>query len=111
MSAERNSFSLCTFSISILTFLFLIGNTHHPQRLHGGTISSSTQVSMVVPSIFISNEYAVCCAAARAFNIVLWERLKEFARFEMERLPRDKNIDVRSGHTGQSDQRRLCKVI
>ncbi len=36
----------------------------------------------------------VCCVAARAFNIVLWERLKEFARFEMERLPKDKNIEV-----------------
>ena len=39
---------------------------------------------------------AVCCVAARAFNIVLWERLKDFARFEMERLPKDKNIDVSS---------------
>jgi len=38
--------------------------------------------------------HAVCCVAARAFNLVLWERLKDFARFEMERLPRDKNIEV-----------------
>jgi len=40
----------------------------------------------------------VCCSAARAFNIVLWERLKEFATFEMERLPKEKNIDVVQGH-------------
>ena len=39
-----------------------------------------------------------CCVAARAFNVLLWERLKEFARFEMERLPKDKNIEVVQGH-------------
>jgi hypothetical protein len=26
--------------------------------------------------------------------VVLWARLKEFAKFEMERLPKEKNIDV-----------------
>lgn len=26
--------------------------------------------------------------------MVLWARLKEFAKFEMERLPKEKNIDV-----------------
>ena len=40
----------------------------------------------------------ICCVSARAFNIVLWERLKEFARFETERLPKEKNIDVVQGH-------------
>ena len=40
----------------------------------------------------------VCCVAARAFNVVLWDRLKDFARFEMERLPKEKNIDVVQGH-------------
>ena len=39
----------------------------------------------------------VCCAAARCYNVVLWERLREFARFEMERLPKEKNIDVVQG--------------
>lgn len=40
----------------------------------------------------------VCCVAARATNIMLWDRLKEFARFEMDRFPKDKNIDVVQGH-------------
>jgi hypothetical protein len=30
--------------------------------------------------------------------VVLWARLKDFARFEMERLPREKNLDVVQGH-------------
>lgn len=41
---------------------------------------------------------AICCVAARTFNVVLWERLKEFARYEMERLPKEKSIDVVQGH-------------
>ena len=40
----------------------------------------------------------VCCAAARAFNLVLWDRLREFAAYEMERLPREKNVEVIQGH-------------
>lgn len=36
--------------------------------------------------------------SARAFNVVLWERLKDFARFEMERFPKEKNIEVVQGH-------------
>lgn len=41
---------------------------------------------------------AICCVAARTFNVVLWERLREFARYEMERLPKEKSIDVVQGH-------------
>ncbi|GMK54789.1 hypothetical protein CspeluHIS016_0113750 [Cutaneotrichosporon spelunceum] len=41
---------------------------------------------------------AICCVAARAFNVVLWERLREFAQYEMERLPKEKSIDVVQGH-------------
>lgn len=41
---------------------------------------------------------AICCVAARTFNVVLWERLKEFARYEMERIPKEKSIDVVQGH-------------
>jgi len=39
----------------------------------------------------------VCCAAARGFNAVLWARLKDFARYEAERLPREKSLDVVQG--------------
>jgi hypothetical protein len=41
---------------------------------------------------------SVCCTAARAFNPVLWDRLREFAAYEMERLPREKNVEVIQGH-------------
>ncbi|WRT67273.1 uncharacterized protein IL334_004240 [Kwoniella shivajii] len=41
---------------------------------------------------------AICCVSARATNPILWSRLAEFARFEMERLPKEKNIDVVQGH-------------
>ncbi|BEJ11400.1 hypothetical protein CspHIS471_0108220 [Cutaneotrichosporon sp. HIS471] len=41
---------------------------------------------------------AICCVAARTFNVVLWERLREFAQYEMERLPKEKSIDVVQGH-------------
>jgi hypothetical protein len=40
----------------------------------------------------------VCCVTARATDTKLWDRLKEFARFEMDRFPKDKNIDVVQGH-------------
>ncbi|OCF34433.1 hypothetical protein I316_03947 [Kwoniella heveanensis BCC8398] len=41
---------------------------------------------------------AICCASARAFDPTLWSRLADFAKFEMERLPKEKNIDVIQGH-------------
>nr|XP_019043124.1 hypothetical protein I302_08835 [Kwoniella bestiolae CBS 10118]OCF22054.1 hypothetical protein I302_08835 [Kwoniella bestiolae CBS 10118] len=41
---------------------------------------------------------AICCASAKARDRKLWSRLAEFARFEMERLPKEKNIDVIQGH-------------
>ncbi|WWC85148.1 uncharacterized protein L201_000005 [Kwoniella dendrophila CBS 6074] len=41
---------------------------------------------------------AICCASAKARDPALWERLSDFARFEMERIPKEKNIDVIQGH-------------
>ncbi|WWC69805.1 uncharacterized protein I206_103748 [Kwoniella pini CBS 10737] len=41
---------------------------------------------------------AICCSSAKARDPVLWSRLADFAQFEMERLPKEKNIDVVQGH-------------
>ncbi|KAK6910429.1 hypothetical protein I203_104461 [Kwoniella mangroviensis CBS 8507] len=41
---------------------------------------------------------AICCASAKARDPFLWTRLSEFAHYEMERLPKEKNIDVVQGH-------------
>ncbi|WWC61506.1 uncharacterized protein I303_104090 [Kwoniella dejecticola CBS 10117] len=41
---------------------------------------------------------AICCASAKARDPTLWTRLSDFARFEMERIPKEKNIDVIQGH-------------
>lgn len=46
-------------------------------------------------SLYCLSLMTVCCVAARTFNVVLWERLKDFARYEMERIPKEKSIDVR----------------
>lgn len=64
------------------------------QQLLGETTSSSMLVCHNVGVELTS----VCCTAARAFNIVLWDRLREFAAYEMERLPREKNVEVIQGH-------------
>jgi hypothetical protein len=71
-----------------------MSHTRLPRPLLDGAIFYSMQVSH-------SSWYSliqVCCTAARAFNIVLWERLREFATYEMERLPREKNVEVIQGH-------------
>jgi hypothetical protein len=64
------------------------------QQSLGATTFSSMLVSVNTQARLI----LVCCTAARAFNPVLWDRLREFAAYEMERLPREKNVEVIQGH-------------
>lgn len=52
----------------------------------------SSPVEVASRNNFLFN--AICCVSARSYNVALWERLKGFAKTEMERLPLEKNIDA-----------------
>lgn len=76
--------------------LFDLYHKHLHPHLPVLDVSHSAPSAVARRNNFLFN--AICCVAARTFNIVLWERLKDFARYEMERLPKEKSIDVVQGH-------------
>jgi len=88
-----NSFSSCTLNIYIPIYQLWTLLIRPPRLLQCGTTSSS----MLVRHNIGPELRSVCCTAARAFNPVLWERLR-FAAYETERLPREKNVEVIQGH-------------
>jgi hypothetical protein len=92
--AGLSSYLNCTSNIYIPTSQLWMLLTRPLQQSLGGTTSSSMLVCHDVRPELMK----VCCTAARAFNPVLWDRLREFAAYEMERLPREKNVEVIQGH-------------
>ncbi|WVQ95847.1 hypothetical protein IAU59_002946 [Kwoniella sp. CBS 9459] len=76
--------------------LFDLYFTHLHQHLPLLDVAHSPPSAVARRNNFLFN--AICCASARTFEPTLWSRLADFAKFEMERLPKEKNIDVIQGH-------------
>lgn len=76
--------------------LFDLYFTHLHPHLPLLDIAHSSPHDVARRNNFLFN--AICCVTARSFDAQLWSRLSNFARFENERLPKEKNIDVIQGH-------------